>query len=142
MQQNLPKSTQRQLVWETLKYHQKLSFWFFLLIFKIPCVDSGRGGMKACAYCLDFHSKISPMPILLSKNGLVSESLCAKWHFSQDFICDMRFCGHVLNSHGNKNFESIDPYLIYKNDKSSFQKGRETFVIILGIFWTVYADLI
>jgi hypothetical protein len=34
--------------------------------------------------------------------------------FSQGFIClvDMRFCGHVPNSHRNKNLKFVDPYLL------------------------------
>jgi hypothetical protein len=34
----LPKSSQRQLVQETLKFHQKLRFWFFSKK-KLPCVE-------------------------------------------------------------------------------------------------------
>jgi hypothetical protein len=42
---NLPKIAERQLVQETLKFHQKMRFWFF---FKKKTLMY-RGDTKACA---------------------------------------------------------------------------------------------
>jgi hypothetical protein len=48
--QILSKSTQRQLAWGTLKYHQNWDFYFFQK--KNPL---GRGCTKACTHYLDFQ---------------------------------------------------------------------------------------
>jgi hypothetical protein len=60
------KSAQRQLVQEILKFHQKLRFWC-LSKEKLPCVE---GAPKHVHTIWIFIPRISPMLILLSKNGL------------------------------------------------------------------------
>jgi hypothetical protein len=49
----LLKSVQKQLVQGTLKFQQKLRFWFFSKTKTSMC----RRGTKACAQCLDFQYK-------------------------------------------------------------------------------------
>jgi hypothetical protein len=51
---NATKSAQRQLVQETLKFHQKLRFWYFKNFKKTSIC---RRGTKACAHRSDSHSK-------------------------------------------------------------------------------------
>jgi hypothetical protein len=70
MQQNPSKSTQRQLVQETSKYHQKHE----ILVFKkkkqnktLLCV---KAAPKHVHTILIFNTRISHMPFSLSKNGL------------------------------------------------------------------------
>jgi hypothetical protein len=61
----LSKYAKKQLAWETLKYHQKLRFWFFSKQILI-C----RGCSKAYAHRLDFQYNNFLYAFLLSKNGL------------------------------------------------------------------------
>ena len=61
----LPKSIQRQLIQETLKF-QKLRFWYFSKK-KLTCVE---GDPKHVQTVWIFIPSISPKPILLSKKGL------------------------------------------------------------------------
>jgi hypothetical protein len=63
---NLPKTAQRQLVQETLKFHQKLRFWFFSKK-KLPCVE---GAPKHEHDVWIFNLRIFHMPFSMSKNGL------------------------------------------------------------------------
>jgi hypothetical protein len=112
----LPKSAHRQLVQKTLKFHQKLRFWFSSKKKTSTC----RGGTKAWAHHLDFQSKNFPNAFFNVKKRPMyvnfSIPLCAKWHFIQGSIhlMVMRFCWHVPNSHRNKNLKSLSPYLLYK----------------------------
>jgi hypothetical protein len=75
----LPKSTQRQLVQETLKFHQNLIFWFFPEK-KKPFMC--REDIKGCAHHLAFQYKSFPYAFLnVKKRPLYvnfSIPLCAK----------------------------------------------------------------
>jgi hypothetical protein len=62
----LPKSAQRQLVQETLKFYQKLRFWFFLGK-KLSCVEETS---KHVHTIWIFNTRIFHMPFSMSKNGL------------------------------------------------------------------------
>jgi hypothetical protein len=75
MQQNLPKSTQnclnypklpksaqKQIVQETLKFHKKLRFWFFSKK-KPPCVE---GAPKHVHIVRIFNTRIFHMPFSMS----------------------------------------------------------------------------
>jgi hypothetical protein len=63
----LPKFAQRQLVPETLKYHQKLRFWCFSEEKKLLYVE---GIPKHVHTVWIFNIRIFHMPFPLSKNGL------------------------------------------------------------------------
>ena len=66
--------------------------------------------------------------------------LC-KMAFSQGFIClvGMRFCGHVPNSYGNKNLESINPllykmvFLVPKTLLCCSSMGKKTYFLTLNV---------
>jgi hypothetical protein len=62
----LPKSTQRQLAWGTLKCHQNLRFEFFLKIKSSMC----RGSTRVYVHRLDVQYNISLYVFFLSKSGL------------------------------------------------------------------------
>jgi hypothetical protein len=60
------KFAQKQLVQKTLKFHQKLKFWFFSKT-KLPCVE---GAPKHERTIWIFNLKFFHMPFSMSKNGL------------------------------------------------------------------------
>jgi hypothetical protein len=76
----LPKSAQRQLVQKTLKFHQKLRFWF-------------RGDIRACAHHLDFHYKNLPYAFFnVNKRPL--------YEFQHTHLCKMMFFPQLHTSSG------------------------------------------
>jgi hypothetical protein len=80
----LPKTTQIQLVSETLKYHQKLEFWYFSIKETLVC----RGGTKTYAYHLDFQYKNFPYVFFIVKKrplyvNFSITPLCKKTFFSR-----------------------------------------------------------
>ena len=67
IQQKLPKTVQKQLIQETLKFHQNLRFWFFYILKQLPCVE---GAPKHVHSNKIFNTRIFYMPFSMSKNGL------------------------------------------------------------------------
>jgi hypothetical protein len=76
----LPKSSQRQSLQETLKFHHKLRFWFFS-----RKTSMCRGDTKAWAHSLVFNLRVFHMCLFnVKKRPLYvnfSTPLCAKWCF-------------------------------------------------------------
>jgi hypothetical protein len=97
---NLPKPPHRQLVQETLKFHQKLRFWSFWRKKKLPYVE---GAPKHVYTVFDIQYKNFPYAFFnvqkLPLNVNFNIPLSTKWRFFQHSIClvDMGFCWHVPN---------------------------------------------
>jgi hypothetical protein len=84
MQQNLSKFPQRQFIQETLKFHQKLRFWFFSKK-KLPYVEGAPKHVRTI--WIVFSLRIFHMPFSMSKKAFVCEfqhtPLCKMTLFSR-----------------------------------------------------------